>query len=104
MLNGTIQTVERDALRHYPVQSAELERSSHGKLVAIHGQPVAGGWLVAVRALHLFHSAIIWVCFTRFLPLTADSRRTKATGAGSNSGFSDVPQWDIRALDNFMLS
>ena len=45
MLNGIIQTVERDALRHDPVQSAELERSSHGKLVAIHGQPVAGGWM-----------------------------------------------------------
>ena len=124
MGNDLIQTVERDGLRLDPVQSAELESpvpstcDLKSRLATVwhkcgpvatevgarRGRLVAGGWLVDVWALLGFRSATIWTCFTRFLPLTADSRKTKATGTGNNNGFSDVPQWDIRALGNFMLS
>ena len=84
--DGMIQSEERCEGRHDPVQT--LRQSSLGEC----GLPSACDlelWLATVwrqcgpvTTMFGIRSAIIWVCVVRFLPLTADSRKTKTTCTG----------------------
>ena len=102
---GMIQSVERCEGRHDPVDDERCE-SRHDPVQTLRqsslgecGLPSTCDlelWLATVwrkcgpvTTLFGIRSAIIWVCFVRFLPLTADSRKNKDNMHG-------VKHWGFR--------